>query len=356
MDATRFAAEILSASSSGLARLAAERVVPALANPAAYGSDAFQSWRQHLAGRLADLSLALAENRGEWFAEQVGWAKVAFRSRGAPESDLLLSLRALRDVLASELPSGVGEASVTCLDDVITRFDRLGTSETPGLSTESGAGRLASQYVLALLEGDRRRACDLVLDAVRAGDITPQDAIVHVGLSAQRELGRMWHLDEVTIAEEHFVSATTVRLMEQVLGLATCAPSNGKTVLAAALDNDVHDIGLRAVTDLFELDGWRVIFLGAQMPVEDLLWASDAFKPDLVVLSATLGTHVRSVAEAIAQLRLRRADPPPVLVGGTAFLSEREAEDLVGADAVVMSAGEALPVARRLVGLDDAGA
>lgn len=352
LDAPRFAAEILTASSAGLARLAAEKVVPRLERPEVYGTDPLGSWRQHITGRLADLSLALADGRQPWFADQVGWAKVALRSRGAPESDLLASLQCLREVLAAELPDRARAPCVACLDDVIARFDALGVERKDSALPDTVPGRLASRYVLALLEGDRRKACDLVVDAVRDGRISAQDALLDVCLAAQRELGRMWHLDEITVAEEHFVSTTTVRLLAQILAVSQRAPANGRTVLAAAVAQDGHDIGLRAVADLFELDGWRVVFLGAQVPVDDLVWATEAFRPDVIVLSGTLGAHVRGVADAVRTLRERSVPVPPVIVGGHAFPPGGDAQALVDADVVVHAARDCVPAARRLLGLD----
>jgi methanogenic corrinoid protein MtbC1 len=344
-----FAAQILSTSAVGLARLAAEKTVPQLVGPSRYGDDASDMWREQLSGRLSDLSLALADDRPEHFSDQLGWAKIAFGSRGVPESDLKTSLLCLREVLAAELPEEVGAVSISYLDAALSRWESLGVDEPSALHAQDEQGKLAARYVVALLEGDRTRACELVLGAVRSGDITPRDALLHVCLPAEKELGRMWHLDEITIAEEHFITATTLRLMGQVVALAPHAEPNGKTVIAASLSGDDHDLGLRAVTDLMEMDGWRVVFLGSNLPVEDLVWSVTAFRGDLVLMSATLLAHAHQVASAT--LRLKEAGDVPVLVGGGAFVSREGLWQRVGADAVALSADDALPAARRLVGL-----
>jgi methanogenic corrinoid protein MtbC1 len=339
-----FAAQILSTSATGLARLAADRVVPQLEDPSRYGDDVPGMWREHLAGRVSDLSLALADDRPEHFSDQVGWAKIAFGSRGVPEGDLKTSLQCLRDVLAEELPDDVSAVSTSYVDAALSRWDR-----PSALHTDEDLGKLAARYVVALMEGDRTRACELVLEKVRTDQLSAREALLQVCLPAEKELGRMWHLDEITIAEEHFITATTLRLMGQLLALAPRAEPNGKTVIAASLSGDDHDLGLRAVTDLMEMDGWRVVFLGSNLPVEDLVWSVTAFQGDLVIMSATLPAHAHQVAAATP--KLKEQGDVAVLVGGGAFASREGLWQRVGADAVALSAEDAVPTARRLVGL-----
>ncbi|MHC5212455.1 MAG: cobalamin B12-binding domain-containing protein [Planctomycetota bacterium] len=253
-DSSRQAIEILSVTAPGLARLAAERTVERIAGSDRYGPQPVDVWREHLVGRLEDLALVLSVKSGGQFAQQVGWARVTFASRGLPDADLRTSVECLREVLATELPEEAARPASDCLDDTLARWDTLGAPEPSALCVDDEAGRLAAGYVLALLEGDRQQACDLVLHAVREGRLTARDAVLAVCLPAQKELGRMWHLDEITVAEEHFVSATTVRLLSQIMALAPRVPRVGRTLVAATVVGNEHDIGLRAVCDLFEME------------------------------------------------------------------------------------------------------
>jgi methanogenic corrinoid protein MtbC1 len=349
-----FSAEVIRSSAKGLAAMATERLLPVLEGSSQYGGNPAATWRAHLVGRMDDLALALADDWPEQFRRQVGWARVAFINREAPVTDLKLSLTCLHEVIGSELPPEVAAPAVSLLADTLSRFEELGQHETSALTAETPVGAVATRYVVALLEGNRRPACELVLDAVRTGLVDVRGAIRQICLPVQRELGRMWHLDEITVAEEHFVSATTVRLLSQLITLEPNWEPNGKTVLAASLTGDDHDIGLRAISDLFELDGWRTIFMGKSLPVEDAVWAIKAFEADLVLLSATLPAHVQQLREVIARLEFDAAggEHVPVIVGGLVFLDEQDLGAEIGASATARSASEALAHGRRLTGLE----
>ncbi|MFO7900020.1 MAG: cobalamin-dependent protein, partial [Planctomycetota bacterium] len=99
---------------------------------------------------------------------------------------------------------------------------------------------------------------------------------------------------EINVAEEHFASQTTKMVMAQLLLKAVPKPPNGKTILAAAAANNQHDIGLQAVADFFEMEGWRTIQLGANVPVDDLVKAVECFQVDLLALSAALHVQIET--------------------------------------------------------------
>ena len=349
-----FAAQLLDASAPGYARLATERLLarhPELGDR--LGARPFEAWTDNLAGRLRDLSIAVSEGRPDLFADQVAWARTAFDARDVSVDHLRASLTAMHEVLSDELPEAAREPVGRCLEQALTILEGESSVPPERIGTETVHGRLASRYVLALLEGDRLQARDLVMEAVDAGQLSAVEAVERICLPAQAELGRMWHLGEISIAEEHFVSATTISLMSQLAGRAERAPRNGKCVLSAALGSDLHDIGLRAVSDLLEIDGWRTVFLGAAVPPEDFVQAVDDFGADLVVLSASLVSHRQNVRATVTAVR-RAAEAagrkaPWVLVGGPAFSDWDEAHDQVGADGCATTASQAVHLARKLL-------
>ena len=69
---------------------------------------------------------------------------------------------------------------------------------------------LYDRYLEALLLGQGARAWSLVEDALADG-MTPEAILFEVLPAVQREVGRLWHRNELSVGEEHFVTQTTRR-------------------------------------------------------------------------------------------------------------------------------------------------
>jgi methanogenic corrinoid protein MtbC1 len=213
-------------------------------------------------------------------------------------------IECLQRVLTKELPAEVGDLAKSYVDAALGQFDGQAAEACCRLSPETQAGQLASRYLLAVLEGDRRKAREIVLE-VDPKRMSILELYLEVILPAQEEIGRMWLANEITVAEEHFATATTRSVMAQLLAKAPVRQSNGKTVMTAAVAGNRHDIGIQTVCDFFEMDGWKAIQLGADVPVGDLVEAIEHFHVDLLALSRRLRPIYRNCERRSSRAQLR---------------------------------------------------
>lgn len=304
-------------------------------------------WSEQLQGRVQELAAAIAYDAPDSFVAQIGWARSAFSVRGVCCSHISSSLTALSKVLARELPPDEFAWVEGLLTRAAREADAPGCDSPSRLSCDSALALASAEYLVAILEGDRRKAAD----RIRALQETGVDAAAiytEVLAPSLCELGRLWHLGEISVAEEHFATTTTQMVMSEVRARATPAPRDGRVVVAASVDGDHHDMGVRVISDLLELSGWRSVFLGASIPADELAGAVRDFEGDLVAISATLPVHLRAVEAAVASVRAltRRC---PVLVGGSAFCQCPDAWQAMGADGYARSAAAAVRLAEQLV-------
>jgi len=319
---------------------------------AGFEPDPFAQWQDWLTVRVDELAAAIAVDRARVFAAQVLWGKAALQSRGIPPESFRTALECLQTVMERELPEQVGETANEYVSLALEAFGRQPIDLSSLLLPDTPMGRLASKYLLVLLEGDRRRACRLILDALRETE-DPRDLYLQVLLPAQEELGRMWLANEINVAEEHFASQTTQMAMSQLLPHTKVKPSNGKTLLAASVAGNQHDIGLQAVADFFEMDGWRTVLLGANVPARDLVQAVDCFDADLLGLSVSQTTQFDAVKATIQALRqAARGDDLKIMIGGRAFIDPDELPKELGADGYAPDPRQAVSLGRKLVGLE----
>jgi methanogenic corrinoid protein MtbC1 len=221
--------------------------------------------------------------------------------------------------LLEHLPDDVSEDCGLYIDRALEVFDSESESFNDSfLDPSVKHDKIALQYLQLVLEGNVSDAIAKVTQAAQNGVDAP-GVYKDVFTPAQREIGRLWHLGDVTVAEEHLVTVATQRSMAILANSAPGMASNGKTVITAAVAGNVHDIGLRAVADLYQLAGWRSIFLGSDVPVRELPAMLTFFDADLLLLGATLSTQIQKVAETIQVIRDRCERDVKIIVGGAAF-------------------------------------
>lgn len=199
------------------------------------------------------------------------------------------------------------------------------------------------------------------LDALRAADVAGAYKVASGQLQrgmplavlyqrviapAMHELGRLWQVGAITVADEHLATAVTHRVLAAmrdplVLEQTLDPPSEQPCALMAAVEGERHALGLRMAADLLEDRGYRVAYLGADVPGDALLQALRALSPDLLALSATMPESRQRLEEAAD--RARREQPQlPILVGGQGSASPRLGEGTVVNDLELLA--EAVPV------------
>ena len=349
MSPHRFAFAVLEAGGSGYATAAAHTLIehqPTLAD--IYGAKALASWRSFMMQAVAELAVAVRFNRPELFNDAVSWLRGTFLESGGKTEDLQLALQALQATLQAELPQSAREPVMRCMQAALPALDAPLPQSISLLDPTDPRDRLALRYLAACLEGRFESAASIILGEARV-TLGETASYLHVLMPAQREIGRMWQAGEIGVAEEHAVSLMTQRL---AVRLSTADPptSTGKTVLAAAVAGDTHDIGITAVASCFRAAGWRTVCLGANVPPDQIAEAAEMFQAHLIALSATLTTHLPALEDSVAAIRdLHRKIK--ILIGGHALVHAVDLWREIGADGYASSPEDAVEQGALLLGL-----
>jgi methanogenic corrinoid protein MtbC1 len=340
-DGNQFVAEILQRSCQTFAGYAANALVESSASAASrFGADPFGDWKTHVAQRILELAAALRVGEPRIFVARVLWAQKAFHARAAGNEDLRASLH--------ERARG---GALDYLDQGLAAMAHApGGATEPGLDPSRPNDRLALSYLQKVLSGAAVDATNELLRAVDAG-LPVTSAYLEVLIAAEREIGRLWHSAQVSVAEEHMVTSAIQRTMAVILQRTPATAANGKTAIVAAIEKNAHDVGLRAAADLYQLAGWRSIFLGADVPQEDLLSMLDVFAADVLLLGVTLAPQLPRAGETIRAVRERFERRVQIIVGGAAFDEAPVLWKALGADGYAASLASVESLGARLVGL-----
>jgi DNA-binding transcriptional MerR regulator len=105
------------------------------------------------------------------------------------------------------------------------------------------------------------------------------------GTPALVEVGELWARGEIDVAAEHFYSnLVRRRLLALLAGQPAIAPQF--TAALACLPGEQHELGLMMLALFLRWSGARVIYLGADQPVRDLIRLAQGRTIDAICLSA----------------------------------------------------------------------
>jgi DNA-binding transcriptional MerR regulator len=141
---------------------------------------------------------------------------------------------------------------------------------------------------------------------------TVETLLAEVVVPYLQELGERWKRGEASVAQEHFASSV---LRGRLLGLARgWGLGLGPVAVLACLPGEQHDLGLIAFGLALRSQGWRIVYLGPDSPIDTVADVSRRLEPSLVVLNAVSRERVRPVVPQLRALARRHT----VALGGAA--------------------------------------
>jgi MerR family transcriptional regulator, light-induced transcriptional regulator len=309
-----------------------------------YSGDSSDPWLEETRKQVIFLFDSASFNSPQLFIHYIAWVKVVMFHTGAPPNFLLDRLRYMLEQCQKELEGPFAEKVVGILRMAVDEYPNMAETIPPFIKDDEEVGMVASAYLESVVKGDRVQAQETIKDAINKG-LSLKDVYLKVFQSTQYEMGRLWQQGQVSVAEEHHMTEVTQEMMSK---LKSDAPSSSRKkghLVVTSVGNEMHNMGPRMVSDFLEMDGWAVIFLGANTPHQDVLSILKKQNASMLLVSATMVYNVRRVKSLISQVR---ADPKlravKVIVGGYPFNNVDGLWRTVGADAYAKDAEEAVTV------------
>ena len=297
---------------------------------------------------LRYLSEAVGAREPALFLHYITWAKTMLLARSIPVEDLVENLEVMLDVLGKELPASMQRPAVDYVKSAIESLT-LANDNSSFLDPRQPLAELANQYLGALLRYDRHSASALILRAVE-NEVSIKEIYCHVFEPCQYEIGRLWQSNVVSVAQEHYCTASTQFVMSQLYPYIFRSDRTFRgTIVAACVSGELHEIGARMLCDLLEMEGWNTIYLGANVPTAGIVDVLRDNHSDILAISASMTFHIRAVREVIAAVRLA-SQATRILVGGYAFKIASNLWRDVGADYWTKDAADAISL---IGGLND---
>ena len=195
----------------------------------------------------------------------------------------------------------------------------------------------------AILDFDEEAAEEVANEALKAG-INPAELIQDGFTSAMTEVGDQFEagvlfLPHVIAASE--AMSAGVKVLTPALEKLGSESKNRGTVLICTIEGDIHSIGKDIVAPMLKIAGFKVVDLGRDVAIKEIVSKASEVKPNVVATSALMTTTMVNQMQVEEQLKEAglRANVK-TMVGGAPVTQDWATK--IGADIYAENAADAV--------------
>lgn len=181
-------------------------------------------------------------------------------------------------------------------------------------------------YLNALLDGDKKQCLDIVKNLMDQ-NVSIKEIYMELFQRTMYRIGQMWENERCTIADEHVATKITEGMIEYVADNCSNCKKNGKLALITCIDKEYHELGARMVAGFLDALGWKTIYIGANIPLEEIICLMRKKHPDLVGISSSFYINIKRLIFLLDEIKSEFPEQE-IIVGGQS-LSEGRSECLV---------------------------
>lgn len=201
------------------------------------------------------------------------------------------------------------------LDNYTNIFKRYDLdTEKAGAAKAVSADPILQKVAQFVVGGDEDGILPAVKDALKAK--SPLEVINGGLIAGMNEVSRLW--DEGV----YFLPQVILASDAMNVGIAECESAMGQAMVRKAkvvthtAEGDIHDIGQVIVNALLNANGFEVVNLGADVPVDRVVAAVKENKPVMVTGTALMTTTMTAFPKIAHQLKAAGIEVPFVCGGG----------------------------------------
>ncbi|HYR07621.1 MAG TPA: MerR family transcriptional regulator [Longimicrobium sp.] len=198
------------------------------------------------------------------------------------------------------------------IGEAISRV-RRGTEPLPADAAGPSVRDVRFRMLEALVSFDRRGALDAYQDVMR---LPPERRVEEVLLPVLRQVGELWEANECGVGEEHFASAFIREKLAGIIEDLDTGAARGPEAVCAGVPGEMHECGLLAATIHLATRGWRVVYLGPDVPVAEVSRILHQRRPALFCTSIVNTMAIGDFRALMRSLRDAAPEGTEIVVGG----------------------------------------
>ncbi len=298
---------------------------------------------------LEYIAESLSMDSDEIWINYLNWLKTLLITLGVKASDIAEHMLIISEVLEEYLSEHDLDKIRKLIEIAVKIFYNQDVELRQSLDKGNPRYTEAKRYMNLLLSSRRNDAIQYMM-SLASDKHAIRDIYLNILQPVQREIGFLWHTHKISVAQEHYCTGVTQLLVAQFYPLIFDATDKDLKLVGTCVSGELHEIGLRMVSDIMEIDGWDTVYLGANMPNGGILETIARERADLVAISVTFPLNLHKAEDLIAKIRANSdTAKTKIMVGGYPFLTDAGLWKKIGADAYAIDASMADSVARKLV-------
>jgi len=155
-----------------------------------------------------------------------------------------------------------------------------------------------------------------------AATLSPPALVLEVVLPVLRVIGDEWQRGQFPPGQEHLMSGIIRHVLGGLLRVLGGTPHHQRSVLFATPPGERHEFGILSAALLTASSGLGVLYLGADLPVEDIAEAAVQGKVGVVVVGLTAIPRAEA-RKHLTELRRRLPQPIALWAGGPSAVHVR---------------------------------
>ena len=211
------------------------------------------------------------------------------------------------------------------------------TAAAPTTAIQTASQHLPElrERVMAAIERLRIQEAEQMLTSA-ALSTEPSEFLKSVVAPILVEVGERWERGELRIAHEHACSTLMRGLLFSLMRLYPANDAQRRVVVGTPAKED-HELGAMMVAMLAAMHGWSVLYLGPDLPAEEIAYAVNDVDADLLMLSVT-NLKQKASQKEIAAIENSIPERVRILVGGRAANALPESRVQVERDLTLVEA------------------
>ncbi|MBT8378810.1 MAG: MerR family transcriptional regulator [Ignavibacteria bacterium] len=221
---------------------------------------------------------------------------------------------------------GIAGLTITDLESIIEQNST--TKELLSEEVPSDINSLLDVCIEAVKAYDAKELETILLKA--SSKLSQPQLIENLIVPLVYKLGELWHEGLIRVANEHLATAVIRSFLASLIDQNE-PDKNAPILISAAPRGQDHELGAMIVGVTAAPLGWKVIYLGPNLPVEEIAAVADSLEAKVVALSIVYPGDDQQLKLELQNLRRILPQNTSLIIGGRASVDYLDIIDEIGA-------------------------